>query len=338
MITTLTSENREIYMLGDFNYDTFKTSIYQMNITDSENFTNILAGFNIFNRDMEAMITTLTSENREIYMLGDFNYDTFKTSIYQMNSIDSENFTNILAGFNMYKLIHKPTRIRPPSASLLDNIYTNTQITIDSCKSGILTSNISDHFFVFGIVNNMKISQTKNVSKMRYFTEKNISKYAKILNTKTWEYLEMHNNAQDSFTFFYNFFLSNFENVFPEKYREIKYKNRHSWMPKSLLKSIRNNHSLYKLSITNPTEINKLTYKTYDNKLNSIKRKAERDYFSNKLEINKSDIKKSWSIMKSVIGNKRKMHQKNRRFVINDKIIDNDLHIANAFNNYFVSV
>ena len=42
--------------------------------------------------------------------------------------------------------------------------------------------------------------------------------------------------------------------------------------------------------------------------------------------------------MKSVIGNKRKMHQKNRRFVINNKIIDNDLHIANAFHNYFVSV
>ena len=181
------------------------------------------------------------------------------------------------------------------------------------------------------------ISQTKNVSKIRYFTEKSISKYAKILNTKTWEYLEMHNNAQDSFNFFYNFFLSNFENVFPEKYIEIKYKNRHSWMPKSLLKSIRNNHSLYKLSITNPAEINKLTYKTY-NKWNSIKRKAERDYFSNQLEINKYYIKKSWRIMKSVIGNKRKMHQKNRRFVINDKIIDNDLHIANAFNNCFVSV
>ena len=105
----------------------------------------------------------------------------------------------------MYILIHKPTRIRPPSASLLDNIYTNTQITADSCKSGILTSNISYHLFVFGIFNNMKIRQTKNVSKIRYFTEKNISKYAKILNTKTWEYLEMHNNAQDSFTFFITF-------------------------------------------------------------------------------------------------------------------------------------
>ena len=76
-------------------------------------------------------------------------------------NIESEIFTNMLAEFNMYKLIYKPTRVKPPSATLLDNIYTNIQITIDNCESGILTSNISDHFFVFGFFDNMKINQTK---------------------------------------------------------------------------------------------------------------------------------------------------------------------------------
>ena len=109
---------------------------------------------------MEKMFTILTSEKRAIFMFGDFNYDTFKTSIYQFNSIDSENFTNNLAGFNMFQLIHKPTQIKLPSATRLDNIYTNINITIDSCKSGILTSNISDNFFVFGIFDDMKINQT----------------------------------------------------------------------------------------------------------------------------------------------------------------------------------
>ena len=66
-----------------------------------------------------------------------------------------------------------------------------------------------------------------------------------------------------------------YENIFPEKSIEIKYKNRHSWMPISLLKSIKTNHVLYKLSITKPTKINQATYKNYNNKLNSIKRKAE---------------------------------------------------------------
>ena len=106
-------------------------------------------------------------------------------------------------------------------------------------------------------------------------------KYCKIynMNNKNWGNLYIiNNNAQNSFTAFYDFFL---ENIFPEKSIEIKYKNRHSWMPISLLKSIKTNHVLYKLSITKPTKINQATYKNNNNKLNSIKRKAERDHYSN---------------------------------------------------------
>ena len=100
-------------------------------------------------------------------------------------------------------------------------------------------------------------------------------------------------------------------------------------MPNSLLKSIKTNHVLYKLSITKPTKINRSTYKFFYNKLNSIKRKAERDHYSNQLEINKSDMKKSWKIMKTVIGKKRKTIKKKAMFNINSKTIDSELQIAN---------
>ena len=109
-------------------------------------------------------------------MLGDFNYDTFKTSSFKSMNIESESFTNRLAEFNMHTRIHKPTRVKPPSATLLDNIYTNIQITVDSCESGILTSNISDHFFVIGFFDNMKINKTQNYIRKRDFTEKIYSK------------------------------------------------------------------------------------------------------------------------------------------------------------------
>ena len=36
----------------------------------------------IFIKDMDTINAILSSENREIYMIRDFNYDTFKTSIY----------------------------------------------------------------------------------------------------------------------------------------------------------------------------------------------------------------------------------------------------------------
>ena len=81
-------------------------------------------------------------------------------------------------------------------------------------------------------------------------------------------------------------------------------------MPNFFLKSIKANHVLYKLSITKSTKINRSTYKNNNNKLNSIKRKAERDHYSNQLEINKSNMKKSWKIMKTVIGKKKKLKRR----------------------------
>ena len=105
--------------------------------------------------------------------------DTFKSSFFKTNKADAENCTNILTGFNLFKLIHKPTRIKPPFATLLDNIYTNYPITVDTCKSGILTSDISDHFFVFGIFDNLNPKCSQRYCTRRHYTEKNISFFSK---------------------------------------------------------------------------------------------------------------------------------------------------------------
>ena len=96
------------------------------------------------------------------------------------------------------------------------------------------------------------------------------------MKNKSWIYLDLVTKAQDTFSYFYDFFQNTFENIFREEFVEIKYKNRHSWMPNSLVKSIKNYHILYKLCINDPTAFNKMIYKTYNNKFNSIKRKAER--------------------------------------------------------------
>ena len=100
----------------------------------------------LFFEDLERILKLLSFERKYIFLIGDFNYDTFKSTQSTSNNIDVENFSNILSEFNLYKLIHKPTRIKPPSATLLDNIYTNMPITVENCHSGILTT---DHLFCF---------------------------------------------------------------------------------------------------------------------------------------------------------------------------------------------
>ena len=44
--------------------------------------------------------------------------------------------------------------------------------------------------------------------------------------------------------------MNTFENIFPEKFVDIKYKNRHSWMPNPLIESIKNSHILYSVLLT----------------------------------------------------------------------------------------
>ena len=97
----------------------------------------------LFINELERILAALNNENRDIFLIGDFNYNTYQSSLYHLNNVNSEHFTNALAGFQMHKLIHKPTSIKPPCATLLDNISTNIQITVDGSKSGITISYIS---------------------------------------------------------------------------------------------------------------------------------------------------------------------------------------------------
>ena len=63
-------------------------------------------------------------------------------------------------------------------------------------------------------------------------------------------------------------------------------------------KGIKKKNSLFYLSKHNPTEENITVYKTYKNKLTTILRKSERDYFCSELKSNKDDLKNQWRIHK----------------------------------------
>ena len=190
--------------------------VYRPPNTDSSLFLDVL-GRNI---------SILSAENRHIFLFGEFNLDTCKSTPFKTNKVDAENFTNILTtGFNLFKLIHKPTRIKPPSATLLDNIYTNYPITVDTCKSGILTSDISDPFFVFGIFDNLKPKCSRRYCTRRHYSENNISSFSKSLKKIKLNTI-YSTNAQESFTYFQNVFLNSFESSFPESTTKLNYKNK----------------------------------------------------------------------------------------------------------------
>ena len=67
--------------------------------------------------------------------------------------------------------------------------------------------------------------------------------------------------------------------------------------------------------------------------------KAERNYYKEQFDLHKTDLKRSWNIIKNIIGKEDyRRSAKYIVFLINNKYISDGKIIANTFNNYFVNV
>ena len=116
-----------------------------------------------------------------------------------------------------------------------------------------------------------------------------------------------------------------------------QYRNRLPWITEGLKLSIKHKNKLYCTSLKHSTEYNINTYKNYRNKLTSLLKIEENNFYQNQITNNKSNLRKVWAIIKNVI-NKNKSKKKSDQFISNNKKITNPSEIANGFNDYFVNI
>ena len=93
-----------------------------------------------FNSLFEDVMDRISYENKEFYLLGDFNLDLLK--IDDESKIDD--FYNIISSNFLVPHITIPTRITSTSKTLIDNIFSNNFEFLNA-KSGNITVSISDH-------------------------------------------------------------------------------------------------------------------------------------------------------------------------------------------------
>ena len=79
-------------------------------------------------------------------------------------------------------------------------------------------------------------------------------------------------------------------------------------------------------------------YKSYKNRVTSKIRNAQLQYHSNEFDIVKNDVSNSWNVLRMIIRLCTTKINSNISFIINDDIVSDSNIIANAFNNYFVSI
>ena len=117
---------------------------------------------------LSSTITLINKENKPSFLLGDFNSDLLK---YENQSLISD-YLNLLYSSSFYPLIFKPTRVTASSATLIDNIFTNSLNSKTS--SGILFTDITDHYPIYHFSSALKTERlkTNSDSKFRLFTKK----------------------------------------------------------------------------------------------------------------------------------------------------------------------
>ena len=97
----------------------------------------------IFNQFVEDLLSKLTkNENKLIYIMGDFNINLLNEDVHA----PTNEFIDMMTSYSLYPSITKPTRITTRSATLIDNIFTNSH---NQQKAGILLTDISDHLPTF---------------------------------------------------------------------------------------------------------------------------------------------------------------------------------------------
>ena len=141
--------------------------------------------------------------NKPIYLLGDFNLNVLE---YDTNT-KVKGFLNLLFQNSFIPVINKPTRVTRNTATAIDHIITNSFISSDF-HTGIIKSDISDHFPIFIIckTRNINIYNEDITVTKRNINEKSINNFNSLLANTNWDNLYNNKSANEAYNSFIDVF------------------------------------------------------------------------------------------------------------------------------------
>ena len=281
----------------------------------------------------EADLKTLTQEIRnlskkEIFLMGDFNIDLLKEDFL------ANKFHAFMQDLNLYPTIGRPTRTK--SLSLLDNILTNTSKQI---ATGILPTSISDHMTIYVTTDRQKCTH-KTIIKKHIYSHENVGNLKTLMKYENCDDLEDLPSEQKC-NKFNEIFMGNLNLCCPEiEFERRKDKTKlEKWFPNGLLVSRKKKEKyLKKLAKKANPSYNWKYYTDYVNLYYKVVRVAKAKYWQAFFEENYTNMKVIWQETNKALGRGNKSQSFPKTFIVNGTEIQGDENLANAFNDFFVSV
>ena len=247
-----------------------------------------------FKEHFEFILSQLTRENKNIFIMGDFNINLLTCE----NHPESNDFILMLNSFFLLPYI-QPTRITERSATLIDNIFTNTYSM--NAISGNLVSKISDHLPQLLIVDNIKVNyKIINYYKYDYtkFEEDNFINEFTVIN---WENISNTNlDGNTKFNIFYDQ-ISQFVNSHVPR-RKLSKREIQLSTKKYLLRCNIEIRSIRMFKFNQPDPNLTLLYKKLRNSVVKDIKLCKSNYLKNYFLCNRNNMRKIGSGIRSIIN------------------------------------
>jgi hypothetical protein len=209
--------------------------------------------------------------------------------------------------------------------------------TLIDIKSGVLVTDISDHYPVFVIVPNAFNGPSLASVKFRCLKQGNIDQFrqgvSEVVNSfSRYDSLDAHDQCKllcQKLLYVYN-------RTCPVKVKQVSSKRLACpWLTDGLIRSADRKHNLYKQYLDGI--LDEKSYKTYRNVHTMLIRTAKKNYYSQLFTSAMGDLRRTWSGIRKVL-NPGSIRGKNMVIDLNGQSVSDPHQLAVGFNDYFTSI
>ena len=288
-----------------------------------------------FNDYINQTMEKISKENKLIFLIGDFNINLLN---YESHG-ETNDFINTMISHYLLPHILHPTRVTDHSATVIDNIFSNNS-SYETTSGNIITQ-ISDHFPQFLILNKVTLDYKTCSFAKRDFSNFSEQRFVEGFATQNMDFLNNTKISLNSkFDLFYDTVSSYVDNHVPVKKINKKDLTLHSkpWVNPKIQRLIKYRDKLLCKLNRNFSQNTEYLYKKFRNRIVSELRSSKIKYYNQYFTDHKSNMKKLWSGIKSIINIKNNGLHTISQIVHNGQVINKPTEMANVFNHYFVNI
>ena len=280
---------------------------------------------------MEKWLTTFSKNSNEIFITGDMNLDLLK---YKSHPATSE-YLDLMSLYGLLPKITYPTRLKHSSATLIDHIFFK-----HPCMAGIISTELAgshgytDHFPIFCILEFKKEAQEIRTFTIKYFNKDGDKQRQDSLQRENWDDVLNESNPNLAFQTFLGKYTKHYTEALTIKTLRSDSKRipKNPWMNSCILKKMRKRDRLSKLSHR------RSDYQKLRNEITSDCRKAEKEYFKEKISANLKNTKEHWKILNQIMGKTNNKNDVPSSFLHQNKWTKNCKDSAMSINDYFSTI